>query len=824
MSGPFGSTAWMYSSGGGAFYGHEISNSLRFNDDDSPDLRKTPSSASNRKTWTWSCWVKRSEIVTGAGPLFSAGTNSGGYIWFVWSQNRFYFQKTQSSAFELLPTMVFRDPSAWYHIVVAVDTTQSTESNRVKIYVNGNQQTVFTTESYPSLNANLEVNSSTGHYFNRNTDGNTFGDHYLADVNFIDGQALTPSSFGETKNDIWIPKDTADLTFGTNGFRLEFKQTGTGTASSSTIGADTSGNDNHWTSNNLAAHDVVLDSPTNNFSTWNPIALDTLNIAFSEGNLQAVKASDSASPTTRSTFGMTQGSWYWETRLEAFAASGGTVYGVGIDTDETDQGDSDNNYNTVRFIVGAAVGPVHQKTTNGSFGGNVSYGTNASNGDIIGVKLDIDNEVVAFSRNGTFFADISLPALGKTYFASNLTDQGSNTYTAQINFGQDSTFAGNETAQGNADENGIGDFYYAPPSGSLALCTANLPDPVAAIDPAQGGSPQDYFNTVLYTGNATARSISGVGFQPDWVWIKERSGTSNHMLFDSVRGAGERLISDTTNAELTDTNRLSSFDSDGFSLGTNNAVNENTETYASWNWKAGTSFSNDASSTSVGSIDSAGSVSADTGFSIISYTGTGSAGTIAHGLGVAPDMILVKARSAVASWQVYHAGVASDAETDYLVLNTTAAAVDNNTVWNDTAPTTSVFSIGTASGVNTDGNTLIAYCFAGVDGYSKFGAYTGNGSTDGTFVYTGFRPAFVIVKRTNSAYAWHILDIERNVLNPMDKYLNANTNVAEQTHTFWDFVSNGFKIRNTGASYNADGGTYIYMAFAEQPFKYANAR
>ena len=826
MSGPFGSSQWMYASGG--FYGFEISNSLRFNDGDSAYLTRTPSSASNQKTWTWSGWVKRGIITTdqvyfGARAL----STSTPYFFFGFNTSTDILAQNSNNAGALYTTQKFRDTSAWYHIVYAVDTTQGTASNRVKVYVNGSQITDFGTENDPSLNVDTAINSTIAHWTGIITNGagsrtNPI-DGYMADVNFIDGTALTPASFGELKNDIWIPKNTSGLTFGTNGYRLEFKQTGTGTASSSTIGADTSGNDNHWTSNNLVASDVVPDSPTNNFATWNPIALDTLNIAFSEGNLQAVKASDSASPTTRSTFGMTQGSWYWETRLEAFAASGGTVYGVGIDTDETDQGDSDNSYNTVRFVVGAAVGPVYQKTTNGSFGGNVSYGTNASNGDIIGVKLDIDNEVVAFSRNGTFFADISLPALGKTYFASNITDQGSNTYTAQINFGQDSTFAGNETAQGNADENGIGDFYYAPPSGSLALCTANLPAPVAAVDPAQGGSPQDYFSADIFTGNGTNQDID-IGFVPNLVWTRQRTDASGGLWMDSVRG--DDAYFQTTNANAEGNFGNITFTSTGYNVsGNSNLDNEASHNFVGWAWKAGTAFSNDASATGVGNVDSTGSVNADVGFSIIAKTNTGNDNqTVAHGLGVAPDLIIIKNRSATGSFVIGYNTAGFNWANDYIQFDTGGEKGDGSGTVFGAAPTSTVFTTG--SGVNvTNGVTQIAYCFASVDGYSKIGSYTGNGNADGPFIYTGFRPAWIMIKRIDAnGNSWRIHDSKRGS-NGAINTLHANlTNAEDANNVDDDILSNGYKVRTTSSDQNTDGATYIYMAFAEQPFKYANAR
>ena len=331
--------------------------------------------------------------------------------------------------------------------------------------------------------------------------------------------------------------------------------------------------------------------------------------------------------------------------------------------------------------------------------------------------------------------------------------------------------------------------------------------------------PSDYFNTVLYTGNGSTQSITGVGFQPDWVWMKQRNAAQSHVLIDSVRGVLKRLRSDQSDAEDTKANSLTAFGTDGFTLGSAYEVNDSSDTYVAWNWKAGTSFTNDASGTGIGSIDSAGSASDTSGFSIVSYSGTGSAGTIKHGLSTAPSMIIVKVRTGRTSdWLVYHKGVASDAQTDFLKLNETNAVADEATIWNDTAPTSSVFSVGTEDTVSGSGNTFIAYCFADVQGYSKFGSYTGNGNVDGPFFYTGFKPAFVMIKASSRTGDWVMYDNKRSVFNIVTKRLNANLNSAEDTDNFLDFCSNGIKIRNTYGSHNTSGETYIYMAFAENPF------
>lgn len=356
-----------------------------------------------------------------------------------------------------------------------------------------------------------------------------------------------------------------------------------------------------------------------------------------------------------------------------------------------------------------------------------------------------------------------------------------------------------------------------------SLSTANLPDP--AINPAQGSSPADYFNTVLYTGNGTGQSITGVGFQPNWTWIKGRSNADYHYLVDSVRGYTERLFSNLTDGASVEAATVASSDSDGFTVGGDAGVNRNLSTYVAWNWKANGS----GSTIAAGSIDGtnptiASQVSANTesGFSIVSYTGDGGASaTIGHGLTSAPDILVVKNRDNANAWRVYHSALGN---TKYLTLNATDAAGTASSLWNNTSPTSSVFTIGTDNDVNNT-NNYIAYCFSDVEGFSKFGSYTGNGNADGPFVYTGFEVKWVMYKRTDSSGDWSILDTERSTYNVADDYLYPHSSAAEASGAYQtDFLSNGFKLRGTNTQNNASGGTYIYMAFAENPFKYSNAR
>ena len=325
--------------------------------------------------------------------------------------------------------------------------------------------------------------------------------------------------------------------------------------------------------------------------------------------------------------------------------------------------------------------------------------------------------------------------------------------------------------------------------------------------------PSDYFNTVLYTGTENSNTIS-VGFEPDFTWIKRRNSARDHQLFNSTTGANTVLSSNLNSAEEGTGAGGWTPNSDGFVVHQHVKTNSNGDTYVGWNWKAETSFTNDASSTSVGSIDSAGSVNTDAGFSIITYTGTGSAATIAHGLGAAPAMILFKNRSRATNWLVYHKDIAA---TKFLYLNVTDAEGTDSGHFNDTEPTSTVFSVGGANGTNYSGENLIAYCFAEKQGYSKFGNYTGTGNVDGTFVYTGFSPAMIICKRTDGAgNDWRIIDNKRDFFNVSDARLKPNTSAAEDTNTQLDFTSNGFKFRASAGDLNGTS-TYIYMAFASNP-------
>jgi len=819
---PFGSSQWMYASG--AFYNGVATQSLRFDSGSNAYLSKTPSSAGNQKTWTWSGWVKRSKLGLSSytNRIFNVGSNTYPYgtLYFHNTDKLYFLEQPNSSDTNCAKqtSAVFRDTSAWYHIVVAIDTTQATAGDRTKLYVNGEQLTSFDTDINFSLNADSYFNSTNTHYIGYLATLSTQDfDGYMAEVNFVDGSALDPTSFGETKNGVWIPKAYTG-SYGTNGFRLQFNQTGTGSASSSTIGADTSGNDNHFTSSGIVASDCDMpDSPENNFATICPLSSD-VSATFSEGNLKYYSSQD----TGNANQGISSGKFYAEVYISGGSNSYVGVCDIGNGLNPNRGGDFSGH----GAIAYKANGDQYSLPSGGS-SATASYGDTYTSGDIIGIAVDVDSDTVTFYKNGVSQGNT-------TNGVSHISSDGvyslivyGTFVTFIINFGQDPSFAGALTGGDIGTETpseGAGVFKYAVPSGYLALCTANLPEPT--ISPNASTQADDYFNTVLYTGTgASGNAITGVGFQSDWVWIKERSGSADHGLYDSVRGVQNQLESNNTNAETTEATGLTAFGSDGFTVGALAQLNTNTDTYVSWNWKAGGT----AVSNTDGSITSSVSANTDAGFSIVSYTSNNTAGaTVGHGLGKVPAVIITKNREDARNWGVYHHMVASDPETDALFLNLTNAVSDNSAYWNDTAPTSTVFSLGSGAGEtnypSSDG--FVAYCFAEIEGYSKFGSYIGNGSSDGTFVYLGFRPAFLMVKNVDTAgETWHMFDSVRATYNVVVPRLIANgSNPENNNDNILDFTSNGFKWRDSNAGYNGSGDNYIYMCFAENPFKYANAR
>jgi len=790
--------------------GYEIDQSLRFEDGSGAYLSRTPS-ASNRKTWTWSGWVKRGNLGTYQ-TIFAVDNSSTEMAECYWdgSDNSIFWHLGGGSNYRFYTNAIYRDSSAWYHIVCSLDTTISSPSGnntRMKLYVNGEQVTSFRANATPSLNYEGLVNLNTQHEIGERNGTHNPLDGYLAEVNFIDGTALTSSSFGETGDyGEWKPIEYSG-SYGTNGFYLNF-------ATASDMGDDKSGNTNDWTENNIAATDQMVDSPTNNFATFNPLARH-VGLTISEGNLRGVRGSGAWAPYF-CTMGMTSGKWYWEVYVKA----SNDIY-LGMTTDDW-VGTGAINTAGAYSIYSTAGGTAYRyddgtQTNVYTFQGNYEWHWGAD--IIIQFAYDSDTGKFWMGKANTWFSSgnpstgatplLTVAAANRDRILPAGSPNSSNT-NIFLNFGQDSSFAGEKTAQGNTDGNDIGDFYYTPPTGYLALCTKNLPD-VAVV-------PSEHFNTVLYTGNGGTQAITGVGFQSDLVWTKGRSSAWQNRLTDVIRGTSKQLESDSTGAENT-SNDLTSFDSDGFTLGSSNNGNANAVTFVAWNWKANGS----GSSNTNGSITSTVSANVDAGFSIVGYTGNNVAGaTIGHGLSAKPDLIIVKIRADNYTGRVYNS---ISGATKYLDWASTAALGTYQHMWNNTEPTSSVFSVG--HDVTVGGYPIrdfIAYCFHSVDGYSKVGSYTGNTNADGTFVYTGFKPAYVMVKNT-SGWGWYIHDSVRHPDNENDLHLLANSSAADSAtdNTHMDFLSNGFKLRTASIIGNGSAYTLIYIAFAETPFKYSNA-
>jgi len=830
MSGPAGSSQWMYNAGSD----YEIPFSLRFDGASGSYLHKTPSASASTRVWTFATWIKRSTLGGGGDDHFnilgiSSNNNPTAGFRFQTDSLAYWDYGVGGTDYALnastLETAKFVDTGAWAHVMIAVNTTHGTDTNRLKIYWNGVLQTLDNTNqggqgnTYPDENADTAINAS--EYVTWIGASNSYGSFagYMADTYFINNQQLTPASFGETGDFGEFKPIEYTGTYDAYSSYLDY-------ADSGNLGDDESGNGADWAEAGIVATDQMLDTPTNNFATINALDGRHSGLTLLEGNLRGTRSAGAWQPYF-ATMAMPTGKWYWETYVKA----SNDIY-LGITTD--DYAGTGAMSDTGAYSIYSVSNGTGYKYDNGT----EAQGPNAMHWGadiIVQCAYDADTGKFWMGKANTYFASGD-PAAGSdpvfTVSAANRNrmlpagNPNSSNTNIFLNYGQDSSFAGEKTAQSNQDGNDIGDFFYAPPSGFLALCTSNLA--AAAV------TPSEYFNTITYTGDASAdNSITGVGFQPDWVWAKGRNLVINHGLWDSVRGVTKTLRSNSTLAESTDANALTSFNSDGFTANADTLLNGGYN-YVAWNWKAGTSFSNDASSTSVGSIDSAGSIDTGAGFSIISYTGTGTAGTVAHGLAGVPEMFIVKNRDDTDAWMVYHirtrldGGAYGAPETDYLRLDTTAVAADLNTVWNDTAPTSSVFSIGTLADVNISGEKYIAYLFRSIDGYCKVGSWTGNANDNAHMVYTGFRPAWVMWKKTSGAENWFIVDTARSPFNPTKLQLWANDTVVEQTSgagaSDLDLLSNGFKPRGAGGAMNGNNETYIYLAFAEQPFKNSNAR
>lgn len=1015
--------------------GYQIQRSLIFNSSDSSYLSRTPGSVGNRKTWTWSAWVKRSKLGDYQ-RLFFGGNECS--IRFENDDTLRFSNYTGTFTAFFKTTAVYRDVSAWYHIVLTIDTPNATSTDRLRLYVNGERVTAFTSTTYPTQNFDLEINGGNAHYIS-SAAGSEYFSGYLAEIYFIDGQALTPSSFGELdSNNVWSPKEFSGGSYGTNGFYLNFSNNSG--ATSTTLGKDQNGS-NDWTPNNISVvgntsvdsatgglpiyatsgtygdvyagpttrtdsfnsslllalpfyansndisnsinpgsstksttnngvtftsitkyysnnsvyfdstdtitisstwfgntnftvefwvrfesygdiwtvdgnnmsfyvsstsisldgngqgrvnfgglniplnlwthiayvkssgtyymfingiryspvatglgqnsgtwvlggtrsdvnnsatcymqdlryystakyttsftipsnitginNDSTVDSPTSygsdtglgsevrgNYCTWNPLDQGG-SITLSNGNL-SVTTPSSGIPTIRGTLAVSSGKWFYEFTVTSGASSIGFLK------------ISDSVSNILGSTSGGygyySEGPGYTKKINNNV--QTDYGSSFLPGDIIGVALDLDVGTIAFYKNG---------ASQGVAFSSNI----SGTFAPAVS---DGTNAGSISGSANFGQR---PFAYTVPSGYKALCTTNLPTPTIA----DGSSVMD---VVTYVGNSTyPRSITGLNFSPDLIWTKIRTQAYRHMLADSVRGTGRTLTSSNANAESVNDayGSVSAFNSNGWSIQSGSISGENFnqsgESYVAWTWDFGSSTVPNNNGSIASQVRSNGYLS------IVTYTGSGSNATIGHGLGIAPQFIIVKNRTSNSTnWQTGSAFHNATSPWNYYIrLNTIAAATAASTIWNNTAPTNTVFSVGTDNEVNFNANNYVAYCFAPIPGFSSFGVYSGNGISDGPFINTGFRPRWILIKRITadtSGGNWIIKDALRPNYNESNQNLFANLSNAETTEYPVDFLSNGFKIRVANTDINGSSSqSYFYAAFSESPFRNARAR
>ena len=836
--------------GGGAnFYTHQIANSVRIPATSSTSssngrLTKTFGTVDSSVHWTLNFWIKRSALggtnpVGGVRPLdiFTPRSGTSGSVLQEFkfcsptaggtAGDALMIVNTNSNAIVLSTNNLFRDTSAWYNIHIQADLDNGTNSERLKFFINGTEASYNTDNrgSYTSLPGITAGAWTIGDYYG-------YGypiQSYFAAWAYVDGSTLAHTVFGESKNGVWIPKDlSSGITWGSAGHLLDF-------ADSSALGNDVSGNNNDWAVANIATHDQMLDSPTfgssssGNFCTMNPISISTESSVTSlEGNLFLDGSTTSPGNYEAGklcTMGVRSGKWYWEVYLSGGGATTtGQGWAVGIASTGDLQavstgagprcGGAANGY---AFSNYAGLGIFHNNSI-------TTYGTAPANLDIIGFALDLstpgsgsftiykNNVSLGVAVNGSIADAHWVPYIGLQGGTLSLFD-------ATTNFGQDSTFAGAKTAGGNADANGHGDFYYAPPTGYLAMCTGNLPT-ADSIDPSQTDDdyPQKLFTALAYTGGTTGHVT---GFKPDWVWVKARSTGQSHGLFDSNRGTTKILNSNSSAVESTSSG-LTAFNTDGYDMGT--YYNQGANTYASWNWRTngGTTSTNTS-----GSVNSTVQADPSGAFSVVTWTGGGGNATLGHGLSGAPTFMAAKSRTSgapVMDWPAFHKNMNNGAfpANESRMYWSDAGGYGAGALWQTANNSASLF--GVTYNINDSGKNYVAYCFTDVEGYCKAGYYVGNGSTDNAFVYLGFRPAWIMIKGLASGSGWNLHDNATSPYNVASTALQVNSANAELTNYNIDMLSNGFKVRDADGDLGTNGNKYIYLAMAHNPFKYATAR
>jgi hypothetical protein len=760
---------------GGGSVGYQIANSLRARAAQSSYLTRTNSSASNSKTWTWSAWIKRSDPIGATGEvLFEAGDTAGNnYTGFrINSAGKLYYLDGIPGSNPCLGTSagVYIDTASWYHVLLAVDTTNATAANRVLAWVNGQAVSMTFTATY-AQNATTSVNTTTyPEFIGRSGQTGTYlqySNMLFAEVVKVDGQALTPSSFGYTDpvSGAWLPKKYTG-TYGTNGAYLNFSSVG----SLAALGTDSSGLGNTWTASGFSVvtdptYDPQLDTPTNNFPTLNPQGQLGTALTLSVGNTYAVGNGAYGMAPANMAFGA--GKYYWEVTI----ANLGTQINLGIAA----LSGSFSSSLGAGVVAVSQTGYWYVESTTGA-SGHLTYTT----GTTIGFMFDGTLNQLSYTVDGTTWVTIATLAVDGRQWGA-FVECYATTDKVSINFGQRA-------------------FIRTKPSGATTLCSSNLNAPVIQ-------NPKQYFDIDARSGTGASTTISGMLFAPGMVWSKCRNTSDSNNLMDIIRGVNATLHSDTQTVEST-ANSVTSFNSDGVTMDVNLGVSG--RTYVDWFWKK----------------------DPKAGIDIQTYTGDGTTTrTIAHSLGVVPAMIIVKCRSAgTTDWFVYHKGLTSGyyIQLDQPAAQLPIAATANGAISTSPTSTTFGFTTGTsgASNVNASGATYVAYLFSEIPNFSKFGTYTGNGLTTGNFVYCGFRPKFVMIKDiTTGTTDWVMLDAVRNPVNPVTNSLYADSAAVEQTAYGTDyFLSNGFLLGDANAGTNKSGDSYIYMAFAEMPNKTALAR
>ena len=790
-----------------AIGGSVIERSLVNAEDRSRYLTYTPSAAGDRRTFTLSGWFK----------LYVINDSQQDFFWMCGGDgsNRFQISREGVEQINFEPTSggsdqarfytsnKFNDPTAWYHFVFKIDTTQGTASDRYNFYINGVETEYggtggeVVTTSYPSQNTEFRWGDTIQHNIGRRSYGDLDeADMGIAELHYTSGYAYDATAFGyfDDQTGIWKPKKYTG-SYGSAGWHIDFSDK----TSTTTLGYDKSGNGHHFTANNISVssgtgNDSLLDTPTNCFPTWSRLSKNNSH-TYSKGNQKVTTYANNQSGCV-STFGAPpRGKWY----CEYHALSSHLFAGVTPDT-YRGTGNVITPDGTVAYYVEGTK----------YIGANpTSYGDGFGQGDLIGIALDMDGKKVTFYKNNTSQGAIDLVDTTNGHLIVTAVGTGLN-LSSYINFGQQ-------------------EFTYTPPTGYKKICSANIvPDDPIII------RPKRHFDTVLYTGNGSTQSITGLEFKPDLVWIKQRNTQRDNQLYDVVRGATKRVRSNTTDAEDTKSAGLTSFDYGGFSLGDHQGVNVSSGTYVAWCWKAGGA----AVTNNDGSITTQVSANQEAGFSIVTYTGNGTNGaTIGHGLGKAPAMRFGRATSDIgtvgsagAHWtwnhQSLNAGMNGGSSAGTVFINLTQAEENNNHgaigAVSSTTATLSDGSSGTAPRphVNQSGETYVQYFWAEIPGYSKFGKYKANDSADGSYIHLGFKPALIVIRKITGEDTV-VYDIERHTKNPVGRingrlYWSLSNTESGSTEDL-DICATGFKLRKHTGIINGGSSEYIYMAFASQP-------